>query len=84
VHCYTKAPGERANLVLGKGRHCELAVLAAAGSAGMTDAEIVPARRAYAKHLGVPLEGRTTGEIANAPYARSMRAMPQRQCDRYV
>jgi hypothetical protein len=52
-----------------EGRHCEFAVLAAAGPAGVMDADIVAARRAYAKHLGVSLEGRTTGEIANAEYA---------------
>jgi hypothetical protein len=57
-----------ARLTLGKGRHCELAVLAAAGPDGMTDGEIVAARRAYAEHLGVSLDGLTTGEIANAPY----------------
>jgi hypothetical protein len=56
-------------LTLGKGRHCELAVLAAAGPGGMTDGEIVAARRAYAEHLGVSLDGLTTGEIANAPFA---------------
>jgi hypothetical protein len=32
------------------------------------DADLVAARRAYAEHLGASLEGRTTGEIANAPY----------------
>jgi hypothetical protein len=64
-----KLQANGANLVLGKGHHCELAVLAAAGSADMTDADLVAARRAYAKHLGVSLEGRTTGEIANAEYA---------------
>lgn len=58
-----------ANLVLGKGRHCEFAVLAAAGEAGLTDPEIVERRRAYAAHLGVALEGRTDGLIANADYA---------------
>jgi hypothetical protein len=58
-----------ARLVLGKGRHCELAVLAAAGTAGMMDGDLVAARRAYAEHLGASLEGRTTGEIANAEYA---------------
>jgi hypothetical protein len=56
-------------MTLGKGCHCELAVLAAAGPGGMTDGEIVAARRAYAEHLGVSLDGRTTGEIANAAYA---------------
>jgi hypothetical protein len=64
-----KLQANGANLVLGKGRHCELAVLGAAGTAGMMDADLVAARRAYAKHLGVSLEGRTTGEIANAPNA---------------
>jgi hypothetical protein len=58
-----------ARLVLGKGRHCELAVLAAAGGAGLTDREIVSARRAYARHLGVSLEGRTSGSVADANHA---------------
>jgi hypothetical protein len=58
-----------ARLILGKGRHCELAVLAAGGSAGMIDAEIVSARRAYATHLGVSLDGRSTGSVADADYA---------------
>jgi hypothetical protein len=35
----------------------------------MTDADIVAARRSYAAHLGVSLQGRTTGDIANATYA---------------
>lgn len=46
-----------ARLVLGKGRHCEIAVVAAAGPKGMQEGEIVDARRAYAKHLGVELGG---------------------------
>jgi hypothetical protein len=58
-----------ADLVLGKGRHCELAPLAAAGSAGMIDRDVVTARREYAEHLGVALDGTTTGEIADAPHA---------------
>src|SRR5436190_21836526 len=58
-----------ARLVVGKGRHCELAVLAAAGASGMTGAELVAARRAYAQHLGVMLDGIKTGEIADADYA---------------
>jgi hypothetical protein len=35
----------------------------------MTDADIVTERRKYAKHLLVSLDGRTTGDIANAPHA---------------
>lgn len=62
-----------ARLVLGKGRHCELAVLAAAGPSGISDAELVAGRRAYAKHLGVTLEGISTGEIADADTARHAR-----------
>lgn len=57
------------NLTLGKGRHCELAALAAAGPAGIADHELVEARRAYAKHLGVQLSGLTTGAVANADRA---------------
>lgn len=57
-----------ARLQLGKGRHCEIAVLAAAGDAGLTDQEIVTARRAYADHLGVTLEGRSDASIADADY----------------
>lgn len=64
-----KLEGNGARLTLGKGRHCERAVLAAAGAGGMTDGEIVAERRAYAEHLGVSLDGNTTGEIANAAYA---------------
>ncbi len=52
-------------LQLGKGRHCELAVLAAAGDAGMLDEKIVEDRRKYAKHLGVNL----IGPIANSDWA---------------
>src|SRR5262245_60314454 len=58
-----------ARLVLGKGRHCEMAALAAAGADGMTDAELVQARRAYAVHLGVSLAGRTNGTVADADFA---------------
>ena len=58
-----------ANLMLGKGRHCEFAALAAAGPAGITDAELVAARRRYAEHLSSSLEGRTDGTIANAERA---------------
>jgi hypothetical protein len=46
-----------ARLKWGKGRHCEIAVVAAAGVTGMHSSEIVPARRAYAKHLSVKLGG---------------------------
>ncbi len=56
-------------LTLGKGRHCEIAALAAAGTAGLTDKDLVAARRAYAEHLGVSLDGNTTGEVANAAHA---------------
>lgn len=58
-----------ANLRFGQGRHCELAVLAAAGDAGMLDADLVAGRRAYAKHLGVTLDGLTTAVVADAEYA---------------
>jgi hypothetical protein len=58
-----------ARLVLGKGRHCEFAVLAAAGMVGLKDSEIVTARREYARHLGVSLDGRTDGSVADADYA---------------
>ena len=58
-----------ARLVLGKGRHCELAVLAATGAAGLADSEIVSARRQYARHLGVSLSGRTNASVADANYA---------------
>ncbi|ENY7310809.1 hypothetical protein ACF1LP_006653, partial [Pseudomonas aeruginosa] len=44
------------------GRLCELAVVAAAGKAGMLESEIVAARRAYAASLGVTL----SGAISNA------------------
>jgi hypothetical protein len=52
-------------LQLGKGRHCELAVLAAAGDVGMLDEKLVKARRKYAEHLGVNL----IGPIANSDWA---------------
>ena len=42
------------------GRLCELAVVAAAGSAGMLPEEIVTARRDYAKHLRITLSGPTS------------------------
>ena len=58
-----------ANLILGKGRHCEIAVLAAAGDEGLSDEEIVRERRAYADHLSVTLDGRTDATIADAPHA---------------
>ena len=64
-----KLQGNGANLILGKGRHCELAVLAAAGPEGMTDQSLVEGRRAYAAHLGVSLGGRTDGSVADAPHA---------------
>ncbi len=64
-----KLEANGAALRLGAARHCEIAVLAAAGTQGMTDRDIVAGRRAYAEHLGVSLDGRTTGEVANAPYA---------------
>jgi hypothetical protein len=41
------------------GRLCELAVVAAAGSEGILETEIVEERRAYARHLGVKLSGST-------------------------
>jgi hypothetical protein len=40
-----------ATLVLGKGRHCEIAMVAAADEAGLTSEEAVKARREYSKHL---------------------------------
>ncbi len=46
-----------ARLILGMGRHCEIAVLAAAGVRGLLDEELVIGRRAYAEHLGVTLRG---------------------------
>ena len=46
-----------ARLVLGKGRHCEIAVIAAAGQDGMDARDVVTARRAYAAHLGIELGG---------------------------
>lgn len=64
-----KLEANGARLTLARGRHCEMAVLAAAGSVGMTDGEIVTARRAYAEHLGKSLGGRSSGEIANPNYA---------------
>lgn len=39
------------------GRMCELAVVAAAGPVGLDAQAVVRRRRAYAKHLGVPLAG---------------------------
>lgn len=42
------------------GRLCELAVVAAAGSKGLPDHEVVPQRRAYAAHLGLTLSGSTS------------------------
>jgi hypothetical protein len=58
-----------ARLVLGKGRHCELAVLAAAGANGLSSAALVAGRRAYAHHLGVTLDGISTGAVADADHA---------------
>lgn len=51
-----------AGLRLGMGRHCELAVVAAAGAEGLDASDVVAARREYAKHLGV----RVVGSVANA------------------
>jgi hypothetical protein len=42
------------------GRMCEIAVVAGAGTAGMSIDDVVAARRAYAAHLGLELNGRTT------------------------
>ncbi len=42
------------------GRLCELAVVAACGSAGMQSDSIVTARRQYAKHLNIELKGPTS------------------------
>ena len=42
-----------ARLRPGKGRHCELLMLAAAGADGLSDVELVLGRRAQAEHLGV-------------------------------
>lgn len=39
------------------GRLCELAVVAAAGSSGMVSSAVAPARREYARHLGIVLRG---------------------------
>ena len=39
------------------GRLCELAVVAATGSTGMVNGDVVPARREYARHLGIVLSG---------------------------
>lgn len=39
------------------GRLCELAVVATAGDNGLAEDEVVPARRAYAEHLGIELRG---------------------------
>lgn len=41
------------------GRMCEFAVVAAAGLEGLTGYQVVQGRRAYAKHLGVQMEGPT-------------------------
>lgn len=41
------------------GRMCEFAVIAAAGTGGLTEHEVVQGRRAYAEHLGVQLTGPT-------------------------
>ena len=54
-----------ARLMLGKARHLELAVLAAAGPQGKSDRDVVQGRRDYAKHLGVSLEG----PVADADWA---------------
>lgn len=54
-----------ARLILGKGRHLEIAALAAAGALGIAGRALVQARRDYAEHLGVPLDGPT----ANADWA---------------
>ena len=54
--------GCRARLVSGMGRHCEIAVLAAARDAGMLDQELVQGRREYAKHLRAGLKGDTADD----------------------
>src|SRR4051812_13547735 len=56
-----------ARLVWGKGRHCEIAAVAAAGPHGLLPHEVVEARRAYARHLGVDLRADVpTGDIADS------------------
>ena len=50
----------RANLQFSKeraGRLCELAVVASTGANGMDEGTVVSARREFAKHLNVTLEG---------------------------
>ena len=42
------------------GRLCELAVVAAEGSVGILESEVVEARRSYAEHLNVQLSGPTS------------------------
>lgn len=39
------------------GRHCEIAVVAAAGATGVRERDIVALRRKYAEHLGLKLGG---------------------------
>ena len=58
-----------ARLRPGKGRHCELLMLAAAGADGLSDVELVLGRRAQAEHLGVTLSG-PTADAPNAAHAR--------------
>jgi hypothetical protein len=53
------------------GRLCEMAVVAAAGAAGLTAAEVVEKRRAYQQHLGLVADGPlkdapTPGHISHA------------------
>ena len=57
--------GIGAKLLLGKGRHLEIAALAAASPPGIIDRDLVQRRRDYAEHLGVRLDG----PVANAEYA---------------
>jgi transcriptional regulator with XRE-family HTH domain len=52
-----KLQAHGARLMLGKARHLEIAALAAAGDQGKSDGDLVQARRDYAEHLGVNLEG---------------------------
>jgi transcriptional regulator with XRE-family HTH domain len=54
-----------ARLMLGKGRHLEMAALAAAGPQGKNGRDLVQGRRDYAKHLGVSI----TGPVADADWA---------------
>ncbi len=42
------------------GRLCEIAVVAATGKNGILEADVVNARRLYAKHLGIVLSGNTS------------------------